>query len=265
MPAIFSFEETPDSRAFAAEPGSYTLKYKADGEHDDSLVQAYAIAATPSSVFTPIGQLFRQNVQVDPDGWSQYVVTVPYGKRQNAIGSLDFSFDTTGGTARVRCAKEHIASFPDDGTWNDGAIGRKPDGDVEGVDIIIPAMKLSYTFKHPTGVVDEAYARSLHNITGMTNSATFRGFAAGELLFFGATGSDGTNAEASVTYQLLASPNVTDLTFGSISSVVKQGWHVASVEFEEDVDTGEPVTKPKRVSVDRVYDAVSFADYFGWS
>lgn len=265
MPAIFSFEEMPESRSFAAEPASYTTKWKADGEHDDATVQAYAIAATPTSVFTPVGQLFRQNVQVEPDGWGQYIVTVPYGPRKRNTGDYTWSFDTGGATVKIKAAKEHIASYPDDGDWHKGAIGVKGDGEVEGVDIVIPALALTVTFNHPSGIVTLDYAKQLAAATGTTNSASFLGFDAGELLFLGASGSDGSEAAASVAFKLAASQNVTDLSFGDITSIVKQGHHVAWVEFEDGVDTGEAVRPPKRVHIERVYGESNFASVFGWS
>lgn len=265
MPAIFSFEEMPDSRSFQAEPASYTLKYKADGEHDDAIVQAYALAATAVAAFTPAGTLYRQNVQVEPDGWGQYIVTVPYASRKKTTGDYTWSFDTSGATVKIKAAKEHIASYPDDGDWHKGAIGVKADGEVEGVDIVIPALALTVTFNHPSGIVTLDYAKSLAQATGTTNSSTFLGFAAGELLFLGASGSDGSEAPASVSFKLAASQNVTDLSFGDITSIVKQGHHVAWVEFEDDIDTGEAVRPPKRVHIDRVYNSTDFASVFGWS
>lgn len=265
MPAIFSFEEMPDSRSFSAEPPSITYKYKADGEHDDSLVQAYALAATSVAVFTPAGTLYRQNVQVEPDGWAQYVVTVPYGSRKKTTGDYTWSFDTSGATVRIKAAKEHIASYPDDGDWHKGAIGVKGDGEVEGVDIVIPALALTVTFNNPSGIVTLDYARSLAAATGTTNSATFLGFSAGELLFLGASGSDGSEAPAQTSFKLAASQNVTDLSFGDITGIVKAGWAIAWVEFQDDVDTGEAVRPPKRVHVEKVYSESNFASVFGWS
>lgn len=271
---IFSFEETPESRASSADTSSSskTLVYKAVGEQSETIVEAYAYSGTPTTVTVAGGTLYRKSVSVDPDGWAQYIVTVTYGKLDSssvAVGSSTFSFDTSGATINIKAAKAHVQSYDSLGTvstgHHKGAINVKPDGDVEGVEIIIPALKLTYTFNHPSGVVTESFARLIASVTGMTNNATFRGFAAGELLFAGASGSDGSEAEASVSYSFVASSNVTGLSIGAITGIAKAGHDYAWVEFEDDVDTGEAIRPPKRVHVERVYDSFAFASVFGWS
>lgn len=267
---IFSFEETPESRSSSADTtaATKTLVYKAVGEQDNAIVEAYAYTGTPATVTYVGGTLYRKAIAVDPDGWAQYRVTVTYGKldkKSVPLGSATFSFDTSGATINVKAAKAHVASYPDDGDWHKGAINVKADGDVEGVEIVIPALKMTYTFNHPAGIVTESFARLLASVTGRTNSATFRGFAAGELLFAGASGSDGTDADASISYSFVASSNETSLTIGEITSIAKAGHDYAWVEFEDDIDTGEAIRPPKRVHVERVYDSFNFATVFGWS
>jgi hypothetical protein len=263
----FEFNERPDSRAWTVDPPGVTYRYKASGEHDDSIVLAYALSGTPTVVYSGVGALFRGNVQVDPDGHKQYVVTVPYGSRKNETGSATFRFDTTGATINIKAAKEHIASYPSGAPANPhkAAIGVTKDGQVEGADIVVPALRLTYSFRHPAGIINENHARALAGVTGMTNSATFRGFAAGELLYVGSAGEDGTETEASVDYNFVASKNVTDLRVGDILNIVKQGHHLLWIEFKNEVDSGKPVVQPERVHIERVYDAVNFAAIFGWS
>jgi len=267
---IFSFEETPESRASSSDTASSTktLVFKAVGEQNEAIVEAYAYSATPGVVTVNSGTIYRKSISIDPDGWAQYIVTVTYGKLDSssvAVGSSTFSFDTSGATINIKAAKAHVASYPDSGNWHKGAINVKADGDVEGVEIVIPALKLTYAFNHPEGVVTENFARLIASVTGMTNNGTFRGFAAGELLFAGASGSDGSDAEATVSYSFVASSNVTDLSISDITGIAKSGHDYAWVEFEDDVDTGEAIRPPKRVHVERVYDSFNFASVFGWS
>lgn len=265
---MFTFEETPESRKESSNPPSYTLVYKAAGEHDDSLVHAHALMATPSVVFRPTGTLWRKDVQRDPDGWGQNIVTVPYGPLDASslpAGSFTFDFDSSGGTIKVKAAKEHVKSYPVDGNFHKGSIGVNEEGDVEGADIIVPVLKLTYTFKHPLGVVNEAFARNVASVTGRTNLNPFRGFEGEELLFVGAAGSDGTDSEADVAYQFIASPNESDWSIGDITSIVKKGHHYAWVEFKDEVHAGNAVRQPQRVHIERVYDSVDFASALGWS
>jgi hypothetical protein len=258
-------QETPESRQFTANPASYRYDFLITGEHSDAIVQAYAIAATPVFVSTAMGTLYRQDLQLKPRGWKQWHVTVPYGPMERETGSYTFSFDTTGGTVKIKAAKEHIASYPTDGDPHAGSIGVNTDGTVEGVDVIIPALKLSVQFRHPQGQVTIGFVKSLASVTGTVNSGSFLGFAAGELLFLGASGSDGSNSEAEITYQFAASQNATGLSFGDIASVAKKGHEYAWIEFEDDESSGEAVVVPKSVHVERVYEEVDFAAIFGWS
>lgn len=269
MPQVFSFQETPDSRSESARPPSYTMQYRAVGEQNDYLVQSFALEATPVAIFRPAGKLYRQDIQTEPDGFENYLITVPYTPLQRDVASAHFSFDTTGATVTIKSAKQHVATFDNSGSvagdWHKGAIGVQGDGQVEGADIVIPALKISYTYKHPQGNVSEAFARSLASVTGRTNANPWRSFPAGELLFIGATGSDGTDAEADVQYQFIGSSNATDLTIGDITNIVKAGHNYAWVEFEDEVQSGEPVRRPRRVHIERVYDTIDFATALGWS
>jgi hypothetical protein len=261
-------DEIPDSRSLSGNPPSATLRYKVVGTIDDSIALAYATAASPSTYFAAFGTLYREDVKLDPDGWGQWIATVPYGARTRETGSLTFSFDTTGATVHITAAKQHIASYPigDDPNPHKGTIGVTQDGKVEGTEIIIPSLKLSYTIRQPMGVITEAYAKLQAAYTGRTNQSTFRGFAGGELLYLGATGSDGTATEAECSYHFLGSSNATGLTVGEISGIVKGGHHYLWIEFKSDKDTdGRASVPPRRVHVERVYDPVDFPTVLGWS
>ena len=261
---VFSFEETPASRSETTTPPSYTLQYRAIGEFDDLTVQHVALALTPPFVTRPTGNLFRQDVQREPDGWGNYLVTVPYGKLERETGTFNFTFDTTGGTINIKAAKQHIASYPDNGDWHKGAIGVKSDGDVSGADIVIPALRLNYNFRHPAGVVTEAFAKTIASATGATNLLPFRTFQPEELLFIGGTGADGSDSEAEIGYQFVASGDAT-LTIGDIAGIAKKGHHLLWIEFKDEVEAGQAVRQPKRVHIERVYDPIDFAAVFGWS
>lgn len=264
---MFSLTETPESGSETFEPPTQTRVYNALGEADMSVVRGYALSGTPNSVYHPRGALYRKDIRIDPLGYLLYRVTVPYGlldRTNPPKGKVTFSFSTTGGTANIKLARAHVASYPDDGPWHAGSINVGSDGEVQGVDIVIPALKLSYTFTHPLGLVNESYAQTLASVTGRVNSAPFRTFAAGELLFIGADGSDGTEADASVTYNFIASSNESSLTLGDIAGIVKEGHHYAWVEFYDDIHDGAPVRKPRRVHIERVYESFNFYSIFGW-
>lgn len=264
MSQLFSFEETPSSRSESYEPPTYTLIYRACGEQNQTTVSYHALGATPTAVVRPTGVLYRQNIEIEPDGWSNYLVTVPYGRIARDPGTVSFSFDTTGATINIKAAKEHVASFPVAGNFHKGSIGVKEGGEIEGADIVVPALKLTYGFKHPQGQVNEVYAKSIASITGTSNLYDFRTFSPGELLFLGGSGSDGTEADAEVGYQFAAFPNESAMRIGDIVDIVKKGTHYAWVEFKDEVESGEAVRQPKRVNIERVYDEVDWPSVFGW-
>lgn len=264
----FQFNEVPDSRSSTLEPPTFVLRYKSVGEQDKSVVAAFAYTAIPQYVGTVIGTLFRNDIKIDPDGWAQYFCTADYGLSKHQTGSFSWGFDTTGATTHIKTAREHIASFPAGSPANPfgGTIGANPEEDtIDGTEIIIPALKLNYTFRHPTGFLTENQARVLARVTGKTNLTVFRGYQPGELLFLGATGTDGTQAEAEVTYQFAASENANGLSYGTILNVTKGGWEYAWVEHKRVVDAGKSVLKPERVHIERLYDPLDFASLLGWA
>lgn len=258
----------PDGIKTAANPPSETRRYKVVDVADKNTVNALALAATPNIVTTIYGFLFRQDIQVSQTAFNQWAVEVPYAPRKNETGEWTWDFDTTGGTVHITQAKQEVARYPS-GTAPDqlGAIGI--DGDeVKGTDIIIPAMKINVSYRHPLGVITLAQAKFLATITGTVNSDTFLTFAPGEVLFLGARGSDGTDAEATVSYQFAAAKNVTGQTIGGISGIAKKAWDVAWIRYEDSVETAGgnevAIRKPKFVYIDRVYEEVAMATALGF-
>jgi hypothetical protein len=267
--SITSFEETPLSRQKKNNPLEYTYQYTAIGETDSLIVEAFAYGATYPMIVCNGQTLSRTDVQLTPIGWGLFLVDVLYSKKNNEVGSFQFSFDTTGATVRIKAAKEHIAEFPRSGetaTDHKGALNVRADLEVEGTEIISRMLKMTYTFRHPTGIVNAARARLLARATAHTNSASFDVFEAGELLFCGATGQDGTDTEAEIAYHFIAEGNESSLTIGDITGIVKKGHHHAWIDFKKTNDTdGNPAAIPRCVYIDRVYDEMDFASELGWS
>jgi hypothetical protein len=197
------------------------------------------------------------------------MVEIAYGTRKNETGDFTWDFDTTGGTIHITQAKEEVARFPAASAPNQkGAIG--VDGDeVKGTEIIVPALKINVNFRHPLGVITLPQADFLSDITGTVNNAVFLGtFAPGRVLFLGARGSDGSQAEATVSYQFAVGKNQLNQTIGSVTGVNKKAWEVAWVRYKDTIVTADgkdlPTREPKFVYVDRVYEEIDFRVALGF-
>lgn len=258
----------PDGISSTGNPPTETRRLKIDGVTDKDTAVSYAIASTPSLITTAYGILFRDDVRVTQTAYNQWTVEVPYGTRKNATGEWTWSFDTTGGTVHITQAKEELRRYPV-ATAPDQLGSIAVDGDeVKGVEIIVPVMKISVQFKHPLGVVTLAKAKFLSDMTGKTNTDTFLTFAPGEVLFLGARGSDGSEAEANIGYEFAMAANVTGQTIGSIAGVAKRAWEVAWIHYEPtitNVDSKDRATRTAQfVYIDRVYDEVAMATALGF-
>lgn len=190
-------------------------------------------------------------------------VTVSYSARLPE-STLRRGFDATGGTVRI-FHSYNTARFNKTGrTAPDfkGLIGVR-DGDPEGVDVTVPALKLNYSYKWPQNVINNAYVKAAAALVGSTNTASFDTYAAGELLFLGCSGEIIPNVPTEISYQFAASADVTGLTLGDIASITKGGHDYLWVAYEESTDaTAKKKTKfALGAYVERVYRRVDFSGF----
>lgn len=248
----------------AENPRSITFEYVLTGITDYNYARAYACSAT----YPTVNGLYRQDVQLESQGYNVWYVTVPYGVTRAEPSETEFvwSFDTTGGTARITHAKEHIASYAPPGMTapnHYGAIGVNQDGEVEGCEIVVPAFKWTERWQLPWASYSWAYANFVKLVTGRTNAATFRGRAPGTVRFNGATGSQSSrNPEIlDCTFHFEEGSAAEGVTVGPITGVNKGAWEVAWVEYhiEEDATAKRRATRPIAVHVERVLDSADFA------
>lgn len=255
MPA--TIHELYNSRPFQlGELQSRELVYLIRDAVDEDEAQTILNSTAPSTY----KGLPRESLSAEPIGndlWNGFV-------RYTGIDSdSEFTFDTGGGTTRITQSLTTVASYAPTGeTAPDfkGAIGVSEDR-VEGVDITTPTFEFSETHRFTDAQVDQTYRLTLFNLTGGVNNATWRGFAAGEVLFRGAQGSKRGNDLWTITYRFAASPNVTGQTIGTITGVAKNGWDYLWARYAdfEDATAFALVKRPVAVYVERVYPRVSFA------
>ena len=231
-----------------------------------SIAEAYSAFADEAPATFGGLPLTHFSYAEDDEGSHHFTFTAHY-TRKVPEATLRWSFDTTGGSIRLTTSKNTTRYAPSGRTAPDfqGAIGVKntgKDAEPEGVDIILPGLKLTATYRWPKDTVNLAYAKTLAGLTGRTNNNTFHTFAAGELLFLGATGDIVPGVANELRYDFLASQNATGLTIGAISGIAKKGHEYLWVAFEATDDTSAKklVQRPLGVYVERVYDEANFAD-----
>jgi hypothetical protein len=131
----------------------------------------------------------------------------------------------------------------------------------EGIDIFVPTYSFSITQIMAASSVDSSYKFSLFQLAAKVNSDAFGPFAAGEVLYLGARGSKRDATAWEISHSFLASPNVTGLSFGSVTGVDKKGWeYLEIISTPEEVSGGFAIiSKVRWVYVSQVYKTASFA------
>jgi hypothetical protein len=98
-------------------------------------------------------------------------------------------------------------------------------------------------------------------MTGTINGFPFRDFAAGEVLFLGAVGSQRGYEDWELQYHFAASPNLFNLSVGDITGIAKAGWDYLWVLYEEidDAATNKLISTPRAAYVEKVYWRTDFS------
>lgn len=233
----------------------------------ESTARSLAMTTADLVITTPHGTLFRGEMRLSQTAFDQWDVDIDYQSRPYQLGEWTFNWDTTGGTVTRQFSLETIAKYPSATAPSyDQAIDVQGD-EIKGVDVVSPQMRFSLTIRHPLGVLSPNYAKLMQGITGKVNSTPFLQWAAGEVLFLGASGADGRQTEASCRYDFAVSPNVTGLTIGSVTGVAKKGWELIWVKFKDETKTVSSTTYivkvPQFVYVERVYETADLAGIIG--
>lgn len=236
---------------------SIDLKYQVTGTEDDVAVRTIVEATIPAFY---LGLPF-QSFHLKPLGGGVWDVDVRYGKKeQKETGDSSFSFDTGGGTTHITQSLETVVKYAPTGkTAPDfkGAINVTVDA-VEGTDITIPVYNFTETHYIPSSLVTGAYKATLFALTGKVNNSTFKGFAAGEVLFLGASGSVRGTEDWEITFRFAASPNMTGIVIGDINAA-KKGWEFLWVRYADAEDADVLVKQPIAVYIEKVYEEADFS------
>jgi len=263
--------EKHDSRKVTTAPNgdaqSAEFVYTLTGVADENSARVLATNSTASTY----GDLIRKSISLEPVHVDTanldtciWEVTVQYGEKDEPESGDPsvFSFDTGGGTQHITQSLATINRYAASGTAPDfkGAIGVTHDN-VEGVDITVPVYNFSETHYLDDALVTLAYRGTLFNLTGKVNNASFKGLAAGECLFLGASGSKRGTDDWEITFRFAASPNRTGITVGPITGIAKKGWEYLWVRYAdaEDAASNTLVKQPVAAYVEKVYEDGNFA------
>lgn len=253
-------ESRATSRDTQTQQSSLDLAYFVTGTDDDAAALAAVEAYAPIS----LNGLARQSVRIEPVGPSLWDATASYATSSQPEAPV-YAFETGGGTQHITQSRQTVGRYATPGkTAPDfqGAIGVTSDN-VDGVDITVPVYQFSETHTLPAPQVTSGYRGTIFSLTGKTNSDSWKGYAPGEVLFMGATGSRrGTLADDpwEITFRFAASPNATGISVGQITGIEKRGWDYMWIRYADDLDESlrTPVKRPVAAYVERVYDSASF-------
>ena len=255
--------ERVDSRErTTGEKPTATLHYVVEGTDDDLVATTTLLSAAPAVY----DGLIRASANIEPihvdsdGGTGRWDCRVSYKAVEHTppeVGDSSFSFDTGGGTQHITQSLSTVGSYAAGGTPPDfkGAIGVTHDN-VEGVDLTAPVYNFSETHYLADATVTGAYKATLFSLTGKVNSGAFKGFAAGEVLFLGASGSKRGEDDWEISFRFAASPNRTNITIGEMTGIAKKGWEYLWVRYEdaEDATANALVKKPTAAYVEKVYE-----------
>ena len=253
--------EKQESRRLTAsvegKASSLDLFFNVQGTDSETAAKVAVDALAPAIWGSGSPLFYKQSVTVEPIGHQVWVGTVHYDTSKPEPLSADdsFEFDTTGGSQHITQSLATQGSYPGGAPDYQGAIGVSDNG-VDGVDITVPVLKFSET--HFFEELSPAYKLALVNLTGTINSATFRGLAAGEVLFLGASARRQDNRHStpwSVTYQFASQSNRSNFNVGSIAVAAKRGWDYMWIRYGlvDDGSSNSLLRVPTSVHVERVY------------
>ncbi len=263
--AITVQERDTSRTSSAGQSASVELRYIVRGTDDDLAARSALESAAPLTY----DNLPRQNVRIEPAGPQLWDGEVTYAPAQEESqpppqqGQSVFAFDTGGGTQHITHSLATVATFAAPLTTApnfQGAIGVTADN-VEGVDIVVPVYQFTETHVFADSAITTGYKITLMTMTGRVNSDSFRGFAAGSVLFLGAAGSKRGDGNWEITFRFAVSLNLSGITVGPMTAISKKGWEYLWVRYEDTEDGAAQsiVKRPVAAYVERVYLELPFS------
>lgn len=235
--------------------------------------EAEAYTAVLVEAPTSIGSFDIREASVDEVGHDEYEAFVTWSAGSAVVeppedGDEAFSFELSPAAYMVYQSRETIAKYPNGATTPQyrGAINVDQEGRVNGVQWPpSPAQVFTQQATVDAARITQSYYRTLCALAGKVNDATFLGFAAGELLFLGATGRRQGAGPWQIEYKFGFSANEEGLTVGTITGIAKKGWeflwaHYRTDKYSDGTNDIAIVQVPVFAYVERIVDDADFGD-----
>lgn len=177
------------------------------------------------------------------------------------------SFDCGGGTRHVNTALEQKKLWQKSGAtiknpgkfvgWN-GKTG--PDSVISGVDVPFAQPRETYTKKMSLSQLSTSFRRKMAGLVGCINSAKWKGWERGEVMFLGCSYSGSASEEITVTFNFAIQMNESMVIADGVPKINKTGHEYIWTMSETKYDT---VNKAPQLEVTAVYAALvaPYADF----
>lgn len=171
------------------------------------------------------------------------------------ISTIPVSVKLPQGTIEVFKAGETADFVPQ--LLNDVGDGEEPDG----VDIYEPSYEESKTIIVPTSSLTPAYRTKLKQSVGKTNLGTFQGWAEGEVLMTGISGTRRGASDSELNFRWQVRENEDNLTIAGIQGISKKGWDYLWPRAETRSTANAPMVKTiTHICVARIFKQRTFND-----
>jgi hypothetical protein len=205
-----------------------------------------------------------QGYQITNAGGGVWQATAHYTRQANL-----FTFEIGGASQTITQSLQTFNRYAPAGQTApnfNGAIGVDQDK-IKGVEIQTPTFEWEETYHfNPAFITQDYYVRLANLKTTPMNQASFRGFAASEVLFQGARGSQKGIEDTEITFKFSrqatrenfvigrANPDGTPMA-GSILVALKNGWDYMWILYQPTMDTvtSVMVQRPVAVYIEQVY------------
>lgn len=193
-------------------------------------------------------------------------LTVSYGPPESLSDSPnqsseepEYSLELMSDQAKVERGLEQT-HYPADASGVGNMIGVNGDK-IDGVDIYVP--KISYKETKTVSKLSSAYINAIYNCSACVNERAWKNWAAGEVLFLGATAKRrGRYGVWNLDFSFAIEKNVAQVinTVSGDQNVTKAGWDYLWIEQATKSDDGATVVHiAKAVHVARVYPRADFS------